>query len=128
MQTRDQIYAATIYEQVKPIKDRGESERKKYGSMAHTLPVLVRTAGLAQALAFVQARGDEPQKRLLSHLAQTVSAETSEALLERSRSLDLGAYMRLTRDVLAALLWYKRFAQSVLHIEAGDDEPDIGRV
>jgi len=122
MRTRDQEYAATIYEQVEGVRD---AERKKYGSMAHTLPVLIRTAGLAQALAFVEARGEQPQRLLLDHLATAVGAGTRQDLQVRSRTAELGLYMLLTREVLAALLWYKRFAQSVLHVEAGDDEQVI---
>jgi len=118
MQTQDQKYAAKVFEQVSNIP---AGDRKKYGSMAHKLPVLVRTAGLAQALAFVDSRSEEPQKRLLEHLAETVGAGTKEELLNRSRTTPLEEYMRLTQEVVAALLWYKRFAQSVLGVEAGEE-------
>jgi len=30
--------------------------------------------------------------------------------------------MKLTNDVMAALVWYKRFAVSVLKVESGMDE------
>ena len=74
MQTRDQIYAATVYEQVATVREK-EPEYKKYGAMAHKLPLLIRTAGLVQALAFVEARGKEIQKRLLTDLKATVEPE-----------------------------------------------------
>jgi len=111
MLTRDQRYAEQIYQQVSQVP---EAERQKYGSMAHKLPVLIRTAGLAQALAFVDSRGSDEQKRLLEHLAAVVN---EPKLLERSRTAELADYMRLTRNVLAALVWYKRFAQSVLDVD-----------
>ena len=116
MLTRTQQYAAQIFEQVSHVTD---AERQKYGSMAHKLPVLIRTAGLAQALAFVDSRGSDEQRQLLEHIAQVVSEED---LLRRSRESELADYMRLTRNVLAALVWYKRFAQSVLHVELGADD------
>ena len=124
-QTREQRFVAKIFEQVKEIKN---DERSQYASMAHKLPVLIRTAGLAQALAFVEARHDvkSPQRKLLEHLGKVVG---NDKLAETSRTTNnLGEYMRLTQDVLAALLWYKRFAQSVLGIDASeanqaDDQP-----
>lgn len=118
MQTRSQCYAAQIFVQVSRV---GEEERKKYGSLAHRLPVLIRSAGLAQALAFVRAKGGPAGERLLADLAAAVGQADLE---RRSRCADLLEYMRLTRDVLAALVWYKRFAQSVLGVEPGADEGD----
>jgi len=40
--------------------------------------------------------------------------------VELSREVGITAYMSLTRQVMAALLWYKRFAQSILDIKASD--------
>ena len=88
--------------------------------MAHKLPILIRTAGLAQALAFVDARGKDSQKQLLQDLAGTVGKQNSVSLLRRAREAELSEYMLLTQQVMAALLWYKRFAQSVLGVEASD--------
>lgn len=127
MQTRDQRYAAEIFRQVsefKTLKDSEgkQSDYKEYGAMAHKLPVLIRTAGLAQALAFVQARGKDPHKQLLNHLAKVVNFTNGDALAHRSREADLEAYMYLTEQTLAALLWYKRFAQSVLEVESGEGD------
>lgn len=101
----------------------GEDERRKYGSLAHRLPVLVRTAGLAQALAFVEARGDKTGKELLAHIAEVVQ---EKELLKRSREAELEEYLYLTRKVLDALTWYKRFAQSVLGVEATADKEEVG--
>lgn len=117
MQTRSQEYAAVIYKQVNEIEDKSKEDQKKYGSMAHKLPVLVRTAGLAQALAFVDARGSDPAKKLLEHLAAAVK---EDQLLVRSRDCELVEYMHLTQKVMTALVWYKRFAQSVLGIDASE--------
>ena len=124
MRTRNQEYAAQIFEQVTQV---GEDERKKYGSLAHRLPVLIRTAGLAQALAFVDARGKNPGKRLLDDIAAVLRFKDKDELLRRSREAELPEYMRLTRDVLTSLVWYKRFAQSVLGVEPGADEGDSDR-
>jgi CRISPR-associated protein Cmr5 len=124
MQTRDQKIAAKIFDQVSALP---QEDHQKYGTMAHKLPILVHTAGLVQALAFVDARGTKSQKKLLTHLAEIVELDDKEALLRKSRNDELDAYMQLSQRVLHALLWYKRFAQSVLGVEASDEsEADKG--
>ncbi|SRR6266487_1964013 len=116
MQTLDQQYSASAYEQVLSIKK--DEEYKKYGAMAHKLPILIHTAGLAQALEFVNSRGKPIQQRLLEHLAITIGQKDTKTLLQTVRSASLSSYIRLTRQILAALLWYKRFAQSILEVDA----------
>jgi len=115
MKTREQRYAAGVLILIERV---GEGEKTAYGSMAHQLPVLIRTAGLAQALAFVQSRRDTSQQRLLADLASVIGYATSEDLLKASRDASLADYMRITQNALAALLWFKRFAQSVLKVTA----------
>ncbi len=134
MLTREQQYAARVFQQVTEFERQAEkkTEKKtKYGSMAHKLPVLIRVAGLAQALHFVESRGDDNQRLLLKHLALTLDfidgegekgLTAKEQLLESSRTSSLPTYMRLTHQALSALQWYKRFAQSVLKVEAGQDD------
>lgn len=120
MRTRNQILAAKVYERVKEQEStapKGTRARTSYGSMAHKLPVLIRTAGLAQALAFLETRGDEGQRTLLKHLEIIFDMRPGE-LATRSRIVELGEYMLLTRQCLDALLWFKRFAQSVLDVDA----------
>lgn len=135
MQTRDQRYAKNAYDQViqitkMPVEEKQrEKFSKSYGSMAHKLPILIHVSGLAQALAFVDARyKGKGAERLLEDLSQTVIGEPANVLLERSRGDDqpdnLHKYMYLTEQVLAALLWYKRYAQSILDVESSDNDDD----
>lgn len=120
VQTRNQEYAAHIFEQVTQVPNRLERDGpNKYGSLSHRLPVLIRTAGLAQALAFVDARRGAAGKQLLADIAAVVKEDN---LLERSREVELPEYIRLTHNVLEALTWYKRFAESVLGVEQGADK------
>lgn len=117
MITRDQKFAMDAYEKVSRVK---KEDASSYGSMAHKLPILIRTAGLAQALAFVSSRGKPSQKQLIEDISETIGKK--EMLLERARAAELREYMYLTEQVMAALLWYKRFAQSVLGVDAGIEE------
>ncbi len=124
MRTSSQEYAAKVYEQVADFgkdKDEKSKERRQYGSMAHKLPVMVRQAGLIQAMIFVYTRGKPGHTALLEHLAQTVSGSDAKQFLDKCRTDELADYMWLTRNTLAALEWYKRFAESVLNIKAGEE-------
>jgi len=128
MLTRDQKYASTVYDQVCKVKieKQEKQEYKKYGAMAHKLPILIYTVGLVRALEFVNARAKKPiQQRLLEDIAVTVGYHNTDTLLKIVRSADLSSYMLLTRQILAALLWYKRFAQSVLGVEASNSDPTL---
>jgi CRISPR-associated protein Cmr5 len=119
MQTLDQQYADRVREQVLEIKK--DADYKKYGAMAHKLPILIYTAGLLQALEFVNSRGEPIQQRLLENLAQTVARQDIATFLNAVRAANLSGYMRLTQRTLAALLWYKRFAQSILEVDASEE-------
>lgn len=112
MKTLDQQFAEKAYEKVKGYKEN--PEREQYVSVAQELPILVRTAGLAEALAFMESRKEKPPKDLLDHLSDVLGFATRNALLERSREAEMQEYMYLTRCTMLALKWFKRFAQSVL--------------
>ena len=119
MRTRTQRFADDAFQRVKARQRQGDPGR--YGSFALSLPTLVRSAGLAQALAFAEAK---QQRDLLDDLASTLGKDGAGGLLQASRELPVMEYMKLTREVLAAADWYKRYAQSILNIdpaEAADD-------
>lgn len=124
MQTLDQQYADCVRQQVLEIKKKPEPEYKKYGAMAHKLPILIHTAGLIQALEFVSTR-EEIHQRLLADLAHTIGQQDATTFLNTVRAANLSGYIQLTHHTLAALLWYKRFAQSILGVKA--DEEASGR-
>lgn len=122
MQTLDQQYALDVYQRVMAAKEHFKEKARKYGVMCHKLPLLIHTAGLAQALAFVESRNEEVYTQLIQDLAQTLKQEGN--LAQETRRCDLNDYMRLTWQIMDALLWYKRFAQSVLGVDAstGDEQ------
>src|SRR6266480_672771 len=127
MQTRDQIYAVDVSKKVSAVKiNVEEADRNRYGAMAHQLPILIRSAGLAQALAFLESRDPKGHKQLLIDLAATVGQPGT--LLQWAREGSIDEYMNLTRQVMAALLWYKRFAQSVLDIKVSDVARDVSQL
>jgi len=147
--TREQRYARAVFDQVKLFHDEHSKENtaakqdlendpeiKKYGSLAHKLPVLIRTAGLVQAFVFIQARNKKgtSQYRLLCDLEAVLLDEKiqvlkpGEKLVERSREADFEEYMRLTEASLEVLLWFKRFAQSELKVYSANADQEQSNV
>lgn len=122
MRTRSQLWAQEAYEtvckRVKEAAQKGGTWLDEYRNMALKFPVLVRQAGLAQALAFVDSRGSEAQQKLLDDLAQVLGRQGRERLAEEARKAELLLYLRLTREVLQVSEWFKRFAQALL-----EDQP-----
>jgi len=132
MPTRDQERAAMAYDHVAQfIGDQNKTRAKKYGTMIHKLPALLQTAGLCQALHFVQARGDENQRKVVDHFAAQLkrvneSIKDANSLLDRARKAELEEYLQLTDEAMACAAWYRRLVQGVLKIDASDDSGDTG--
>ena len=121
MQTREQKFAAAVFQRIERVSYLKFDQQTRYGSMAHQLPVLIRTAGLAQALAFVDARREPSLQQLLDDLAVVMGHHSGADMIRLSREAHLPEYMRLTQDALDALLWFKRFAQSMLGVMADQE-------
>ena len=127
--TLEQKRAALAFKHVRQVKESTAAEDKKadrnlYGSMAQKLPVLIRTAGLCQALHFVRSRKKDVLDELLDHLAEQLKrAEPDitgrESLCEQAREADLQSYLWLSREALASAEWYARLAQSELDVPRG---------
>ena len=121
MQTRQQQRSLLAYEQVKhhkppaenPTPDDREKEAK-FKSFALSFPALIQGCGLAQALAFAQAKGPDG---FLNDLA-VIMKENGDGLCESARKAELTVYMRLSRDALDAATWLKRYAEALLKGEA----------
>lgn len=119
LRTRDQRYAEIIYGQVNEVLRHDKRERDDYGGLAKHLPALVKKAGMAQALSFAEAKSEAGCKRLLDDLQAAINKISGQEikLTKRSREAELSEYLWLTQQVMTALHWYKRFAQSVLEVE-----------
>lgn len=154
--TLEQQRAARAFSDVQAVAAKhaeNSSGRKRYGSLALKLPALVRTAGLCQALHFLQSRNDGGAARtLLVHLAgqlkrvdpkiagvevvedgaeggtaegrEQAVLQVIDRLLHRIRCAELRDYLRLSREAVAVGNWYSRLTRSVLKVEPGD-EPEV---
>lgn len=148
--TRNQRYLALALDHVEAVRaatsgeDRENKERRRiYGGLCHAFPVMVRTNGLCQALAFVAAKAGNPAadpptgpparalayRDLRNHVAAVLDPRDPLAAgLERpdplklARDAALTEYLRQTTTILDAWVYYRRFAVSVLEIPAAAAE------
>ncbi len=113
--TRQQNWALRAHERV--LAKAGTASAGKYRTLCMRGPAILRQAGLVQALPFLETRPGEG-KHYAEDLATVVGAKLPE-LQKRARESSLPQYMALTREVVAAAIWLRRFAQAELQ---GDDE------
>ena len=132
IQTLSQKNMALAYECIHEAESQfpnGSPERKIYGGLCHSFPILVRTCGLCQSLAFHEDKATDTAKPrgqahglLLNHVARLLDLPSQEALLRRVREdSSITEYMRDTRRVLAAWIYWKRFAVSILKVKDARD-------
>jgi CRISPR type III-B/RAMP module-associated protein Cmr5 len=131
MATRDQQRATLAWQHIETVKGLQRANQKRYGTVVHGLPALIRNAGLSQALHFVFSRNDNEAQRVLGHLAEQLAAidpairnaqVKQDALLKAARESEVGHYLRLTQEALACITWYKRLVKGVLGVDASEDE------
>jgi len=125
MNNLNQTLARSVYDKIEAINAAGRDDKykKKYGKMALRLPALVQSAGLLQALAFVENNNEIPPKDLVGDLASVLVFPTKQDLLDACIDSPFGEYRYLTRRSVIALTWFKRFAQSTWpEILAAEDD------
>lgn len=109
----------------KDVSEVPSAQHKKYATLVHKLPALISSAGLCQALHFLQSRNEPAGRLFLDHLARQLrrvdpGIHDANALLDRSRKAETLAYLHLSREALACAAWYRRMVQGVLKIEHAD--------
>ncbi len=94
---------------------------KDYKPRAMSFSTMVLQSGLAQAVGFLAAKGagsndkDKAYKHYLEDVAKVCGHASGEALHDKAINTDLAAaYRLLTREVLDASSWLKRFSQTLL--------------
>jgi len=108
IRTRTQQWAEEAFQAVS--ERRNYPKKNDYVTFAKSFPALIHTCGLVQALAFAEAKNRED---LLSDLAAVLGLR-EDRLLSDSRTTNVVAYLRLSRDALAAAGWLKRYAEALL--------------
>jgi CRISPR-associated protein Cmr5 len=115
-QTRSQRLAQAAYSQIANHTGQGQQKlEKEFVSTVKKFPALIHTCGLAQAIAFALAKKDH---KYVGYLAEVIRASGhpevtgATTLHERARESNLGTYLRLSRDAIAAASWLKRYVEA----------------
>ncbi len=125
-QTSQQKRAQLAYACVKEIESLPEvnqGAKEKYVNLAKKFPALVQACGLAQTIAFVDAK--EKKTGYLKHLAKVMSSNENEDLGKASREAGLMEYQRLSFEAIEAATWLKRYSEALL--EKDEKELEIKR-
>lgn len=136
IETNSQKFFGRALDDVRAVEHESDPGIQKiYGGLCHKFPILVLTCGLCQAVAFVEAKaagGDADRKRayefLRAHVAALLGVTPATGLQQTVREANLSDYMRYTRLIRRAWVYYKRFAVSILKVESAaelDDQEDI---
>lgn len=119
MRTEQQELMKLAYEKVAAKTTREETYKKTYGIWCHSLPGMISQCGLAQAVAFLEAKSaNQAFVDLKSDLGSVIGGNN---LTVAAFEADLQSYMRATDRVQKALVYFKRFSVSLLGVEAADD-------
>ncbi|WP_446008869.1 type III-B CRISPR module-associated protein Cmr5 [Candidatus Electrothrix sp.] len=132
MQTRQQQDALQALEDVQNVLEQEEEFKKSYATAVHRFPFLIRQNGLQQTLAFYAGKAhakaetgqntrDTAEGLFLDHILATLNLNSEPDQVNILKDLaraDLQSYMRHTRRCLEVALWYRRFVESVLKIDA----------
>lgn len=132
--TLEQKRAALAFGHVQAISSayvKDSVERQQYGTLAGKLPALIQTAGLCQALHFVQSRKPKEGKpdlpsQLLLHLAaqlHRIEPKITDpgSLCREVREAETASYLWLSREAVACATWYARLAKSELGVDLTAD-------
>lgn len=124
--TRSQRDMRLALEFVAEVEERHKSRKPedtkgRYQALCQEFPVMVRTAGLCQTVAFYESKKGsdnglpEAHRILLDHVAAILGIKGT--LLQRVQGASANEYMHLTRRVLDSWVYFKRFSKSVLIVE-----------
>ena len=126
-QTRAQKDMRRAADDVTAVSRQAPEVQKIYGSLCHSFPIMVRTCGLCQAVAFSAAKAQAPDpnrhiahRLLLAHVGQLISVGENadeNGVLRSIQSAEASDYVFFTRRLMAAWIYYKRFAVSILNVE-----------
>lgn len=114
MPTREQVRAQIAHTRVAAHHKPEEEMRKHeadYKRFCQRFPALIQTCGLAQAIAFAEAKG---QEGFLEDLACVVGDCNAKTLATHAREFGLSQYQKLSRDTMKAATWLKRYAEALL--------------
>ncbi len=99
--------------------DEKHEKETSYRALCESLPILLRTAGLAQTAAFLKAKQEEHKRvhdHIEAHLKQLGFVDSDETLIVKVTDPELNSvqYRLLFEMAMTVANWHKRMAQALL--------------
>jgi CRISPR-associated protein Cmr5 len=127
-----QQYMKQALDHVTPLVNADDELKTAYGALCHQIPILVLTNGLSLTASFIDAKAGETsararafklaQEHLIATLDHAGATPDLAALLAQRQGA--GLHMLDTMTIIDAWAYYKRFAVSLLGVQAGEDESE----
>lgn len=124
-ETLSQKYFGQAMDDVQEVLQKNNEKMQTiYGGLCHKFPIMVLTCGLCQAVAFVESKtvGNDADRvlayKLLREHVAVLLGMTADAVASGVRNASLSDYMRYTRRIRQAGVYYKRFAVSLLNVDS----------
>lgn len=120
VKTLQQERSAAAWKQIDEIATgRDKTFQKNYGSLVRGLPAMILQNGLAETLAFLDAKASAKAphfavvaKQLADGVREPLGMGENQALLGWVLDQPSAEYRRATSEALAYLQWLKRFAEA----------------
>ena len=114
MKSLDHSYAQVALESVKRVEKTEYG--KQYGALCHRFPAMVYVNGLRLTVAFYQAQA---KKEAYQQFIQDLG--TAIGVADWSNLANCMAYRQHSRNALRAAIWFKRYAEAILKVHAGQE-------
>ncbi len=126
VKTLEQGRASQAYKYVEEAKEKSVDTQKEYKSYVKKMPVMIKTNGLGQTVAFIKSKSDKEAYGLiyrqlgewLKKCPNAVIGDRDTDLVKAIVNLESREYRMATAEALALLSWLRRFADGLIAGEA----------
>jgi len=102
---------------------RVNQNRNEFKSWSKKVPVLIKTNGLGQTLAFLKARSNKLETDIMDIMLQEIEKwlvwkgeiNAGEDIVKKITEIDSHVYQRWTREIIMLFNWIRRFAEGYLN-------------
>ncbi|MCL1936185.1 MAG: type III-B CRISPR module-associated protein Cmr5 [Defluviitaleaceae bacterium] len=102
-------------------EEKNEKLQKEFRSLARSFPVMIQNNGLCASIAFLQAKCKLHHEKLYlsieGWLIKQNFIDKNKCLMDGIVELSRDDYRIVSKEIMAYLLWVKRFAEGLLKDE-----------
>jgi len=110
--------AKHAYDFVLSMTKKNDEFQKKLRSLARSFPAMIQNNGFCAAVAFLEAKDEdhrvELSKTIKKWLIQKNDIQENEKLMQVIVNLSQDIYQMRAKEIMAYLLWVKRFSEGML--------------